>query len=614
MSGFVGFLNLDGSPVDRALLERMTGMLAFRGPDGLGFWCKGNMGLGHALFKTTRESIHERQPYSSGDRFWIVADARVDAREDLVARLHPELADCRKLSLETPDVELILAAYEQWGDSCLDRLLGDFSFVIWDAARQRLLCARDHFGVKPFYYAQIGRCLVFSNTLDCVRKHPAVSNGLNDLAIADFLLFDMNQDPSTTSFADIQRLPPAHVLVLEQGAVSVRRYWELGGVPPVHFRCDEEYIEHFRELLDTAVADRLRTESAGILMSGGLDSTTVAASAQRVFKRAGNPSGLHAYTEVFDDLIPHEERHYATVTATWLGIPIEYLLSDDRKIFEGADQPEYRTPEPANTAWPDTTRDQLRQAAQRCRVVLTGYGGDPALSSRITVHFRKLLRNGRFGRVIADTTRYLCAEGRLSRLYFSTRWRIATTPIRHSPPYPSWLDSRLENELGLKDRWKMMNGAEPAAPNCAVRPEAYAAITAQVWPRLFEAHDASTTKIPIEVRHPFFDLRFLSFLLGLPTLPWCSDKQLLREAACGVLPDLVRLRRKAPLLADPVVALLQNSDSGWVDCFDPVPELERYVVRNRIVATYKEKSSWAAWNHLKPLSLNFWLHYPNRVG
>ena len=123
-------------------------------------------------------------------------------------------------------------------------------------------------------------------------------------AIADFLLFDMNQDLLTTTFADIRRLPPAHTLTCERGSPRVRRYWELSVTEPVHFRREEEYVERFRELLDASVADRLPTESAGVLMSGGLDSTIVAASAQRIFIRNGHPSGLSAYTEVFDTVHP----------------------------------------------------------------------------------------------------------------------------------------------------------------------------------------------------------------------------------------------------------------------------------------------------------------------
>jgi len=115
------------------------------------------------------------------------------------------------------------------------------------------------------------------------------------------------------------------------------------------------------------------------------------------------------------------------------------------------------------------------------------------------------------------------------------------------------------------------------------------------------------TGVPVEVRHPFFDLRLVKFLLALPALPWCSDKELLREAARGVLPDAVRLRRKSPLLADPLIALLQQTESARVDSFEPAPGLGHYVERQRIPKVFGERDPWNAWVHLRPLSLNFWL-------
>ncbi len=195
MSGFVGIVNLDGAPVDRVLLERMTRSLVFRGPDACEVWAEGAVGFGHTMLRTTHEAANERQPATLDGRLWITADARIDGRAGLIEKLQAKSGAARGVSLSTPDAELILHAYDVWGDGCVEHLLGDFSFAIWDASRRRLFCARDQMGVKPFFYAHVGSCVVFSNTLECVRQHPLVSDRLNDLAIADFLLFDMHQDP-----------------------------------------------------------------------------------------------------------------------------------------------------------------------------------------------------------------------------------------------------------------------------------------------------------------------------------------------------------------------------------------------------------------------------------
>lgn len=185
MSGIVGILHLDQSPVERDRLQGLTDFLTFRGPDAQQIWIDGAVGFGHTLLKTAVESATERQPFSLDGAIWIVADVRLDARADLIAKLedqsHPNLT-------AAADVELLLRAYLVWGENCVDQLVGDFAFGIWDGPRKRLFCARDHLGIKPFYYTQKCSLVIFSNTLECIRQHPAVSDELNDLAILDFLL------------------------------------------------------------------------------------------------------------------------------------------------------------------------------------------------------------------------------------------------------------------------------------------------------------------------------------------------------------------------------------------------------------------------------------------
>ena len=600
MSAFVCIMHGDNAPVDRALLECLTHFLSFRGPDAFGMWSDGPVGMGHALLRTTYESKGERQPANVEERYWIVADARLDAREELIAELHDAK---RKLDSNAPDSELILQAYAAWGTSCIDRLRGDFSFALWDASHKLLFCARDHFGIKPFYYASIGSLLVLSNTLGCVREHPLVSGRLNDLAIGDFLLFDMIREPGATSFADIQRLAPAHTLVSERGGLTVRRYWTLPVGDPLRDHRPSNCVDEFRELLDRAVADRLRADRVGVLMSGGLDSSTVAASAHRTLVHKRATGGLCAYTEVFENLIPHEERRYAGLVAEALKIPIEFQASDETGLWKYQHQG-MGWPEPVHAPWSDGLR-QLCQVAARNRVALTGFGADPVFSCLLSTHFFTLLKNRQIRGALGDALRYLAAQGRFSRLYLRTRLRRWFASKKETPWYPGWLNQDLEKRFGLRERWEVLMRAP--TPNGAVRHTAYEAMVDPLWPNLFEGYDPGVTGVPVEVRHPFFDLRLVNFLLALPALPWCSDKELLREAARGILPDVVRLRQKSPLLADPLIALLQRPESVWVDSFEAVPELGRYVERKRIPKVFGEKDAWRAWIHLRPLSLNFWL-------
>jgi asparagine synthase (glutamine-hydrolysing) len=264
MSGIVGILNLDGSPVDGGLLDRMTAYLGFRGPDGRRAWTMNHVGFGHALLRVTEETAREAQPFTLDDQRWIVADARIDARQDLIADLRTR--GQRDVAFDGRR-RTILVAYRRWGADCVDHLRGMFAFALWDESSGQLFCARDRFGVKPFYYAQLGQTVLFSNTLDCIRMHSGVSRELNDAAIADFLLFGVNQEIDTTSFRDIRRLPPAHTLTWSSDMAQCRRYWTLPVEEPIHFKRADEYSDRFRELLRAARA-KPRTRRVGVFMSG----------------------------------------------------------------------------------------------------------------------------------------------------------------------------------------------------------------------------------------------------------------------------------------------------------------------------------------------------------
>ena len=147
MSGIAGLYHLDQHPVVASELCQMIKILAHRGPDSSDTWCQDSIGLGHCMLWTTAESLHEQLPLVKGD-LTITADARIDNRDELAQVLSLPDRPLEKIA----DSEFILAAYEQWGSDCPEHLLGDFAFVIWDGQKLPLFCARDHFGVTPFFY------------------------------------------------------------------------------------------------------------------------------------------------------------------------------------------------------------------------------------------------------------------------------------------------------------------------------------------------------------------------------------------------------------------------------------------------------------------------------
>lgn len=603
MSGIIGIAQFDGSPLEPSLLGRLVDSLAFRGPDHQQIWTKHNVGLGHTLFKTTEESEYDSQPLTLDGRTWIVADARIDARRDLVTAL--KAAGLHVSQSNWTDAELILRAYKVWGIDCVQHLLGDFAFGIWDDARQLLFCARDHMGVKPFYYSQVGTCVIFSNTLDCIRRHPFVSDKLNDLAIADFLLFGFNQDSTTTSFAEIQRLPPAHRAMWSQGALHLDRYWSMPIDEPLFYNRPDDYTGHFRDLLRKCVADRLRTNRAWIFMSGGIDSPTLAVAARDLLRGLSPTFQLRALTQV-DSFVP-DECHYATLVANRLGIPIDYRHWAEMTESDWEQVP-FSLPEPnLEACLIPSERRFWSQIQGYSRVFLYGEGPDNALILDWQPYVMYLLRRKKYGLLARNVLSTILSEksppfwGRLSRRIKINHY--AADNVR--PAYPDWLNPQLESRLQLRERWHTAKRAlEPYHP---IRPKGYASLQIPRWQTMFEGFDFSVSKASFEVRHPFADIRMLRFLLAVPPLPWCRGKYLLRKSMDSSLPKEILRRRKTT----PQMSLFRRFLANLCQApFLPTSEIREFVNVERFLPSATPDN---AESNLGVRSLNHWLQnsYPS---
>ena len=603
MSGIVGLLNLDDGPIDAGRLESLTSAMQFRGPDARHTWNGGRIGFGQTTLQSVCDSGGEEHLCSLDDCLWIVADTRVDGQAELRDKLRAHGRDCRQ---STSDARLILHAYAVWGDDCLEHIIGDFAFAIWDRRRCRLFCARDHLGVKPFFYARAGRSLVFGNTLDCLRAHPAVSGEIDERAIADFLLFGINQDPEASVFAAIRRLPAAHRLICSPGTMHVQRYWSLPPEGRVRYSDRRDYVDDFSARLDTAVADRLRSHRIGVLMSGGLDSTAIAASAKSLLAEQYPRFSLKAYACVYDRLFADDERRFAALAADALHIPIEYLVADEYALFEGWRTRELCPPEPADEPLAAIYLDQMQQMSAHCRVALTGWDGD-ALLSECPRRFGAVFRAPLHG--VRRATDFI---QRATKRYWRSRLGPRAATGKGNPgtdealsAMPAWLDAGLVERLALPARWQAVQRARRA---CGRRHKgAYRVLGSPLLTNLLESYDPGVTRIPVEVRHPLLDVRVVEFVLSLPLTPWCIDKHLLRVAMRGRLPEAVRLRAKTPLAADPVLELLQRDGAHWVDGFTPAAALARFVRRSALPPIAGGRDSEQVWTDLRPLCLNFWL-------
>jgi asparagine synthase (glutamine-hydrolysing) len=608
LSGIVGLFDRSGARIDRQLVCALTHFLSFRGPDEREVWSEGPVGFGCALLRTTRESGVERQPACLEGRLWITADARIDCRAELEEKL---AAAGHAVHSPVPDSELILSAYAAWGEQCVQHLRGDFSFAIWDARGQALFCARDHFGIKPFYYAEIGDSILFSNTLNCVRSHPAVSEELNETAVADFLLFGVNCDAASTTFRDVRRLPPAHFLKATRQGIRIARYWTLPADGRTRYRNSRDYVEHFQILLQSAVEDRLRSDSGGILLSGGLDSGAVASTARELCSRSRGSSELCAYTVSYESDSAVEETSFARQTAEFLRIPFQSIPLDRLQPFERWDDPEFGCPEPSDDPFFAGLFDQFQVIASRSRVVLSGEGADNLMHFQILPYVKELLREKELLRFWSVSTAYMRVR--------QFPWRGAQRKLRAlagdssgSSQFPQWIASEFARRLDLKDRWNAIeaNALESQHP---LLPKAHGSLSLPHWTQMFERENPGVTHFHVEVRYPFLDLRVVEYLLSLPPFPWFYEKMLLREAMVARLPEEVRLRTKTPFGTDPLKERLLQSGHFFDENARWSPESDAFISRSALLGSAGETKSKNFCVQLRGWCLNFWLQTARRL-
>jgi asparagine synthase (glutamine-hydrolysing) len=609
LSGIAGIFHRNGAPVERALLQSLADFLFYRGPDCRATWMDGSIGLAHTLLRTTNESLDEKQPASLEGRYWIVADARLDSRDELIAELQRSR---RKVRPNSPDGELLAHAYAAWGTPCVDHLRGDFSFALWDAGHKQLFCARDHFGIKPFYYAQLGDLLLFSNTLNCLRQHPAVSSELNDTAIGDFLLFGLNCDNATTSFSDIQRLPPAHTLTVSQRALQIRRYWTPPSDGYIRFAKPEEYVENFLSILEAAVEDRLRSDRVGILLSGGLDSSSVAAIAKHVSAKSVQATDIMGYTSVDESQSPDPEGRFAREVGEFLRIPVKLLPVEKVELFEGWDNPHLSLPEPVDNPLFASFFDAKRTISADCRVVLSGEGSDNLMDFQMWPYARDLRRRGEWRRLMTDMANYLWIRPFPWR-GIRARFLRVIGKEPGMPAFPNWLAADFRKRANLRERWKEWGEHPKLVFEHPILPRAHASLSLPQWTHMFEHENAGVAQQPLEVRYPFLDLRIVNFLLALPPFPWFFHKMILREAMAGRLPESVRMRPKTPLQEDPVTRQFRGRGAESINQMPWSHDSDRYIERSAIVLPHDKMNAERISNNLRPYCLNIWLQSAGRV-
>lgn len=549
MSGIVGIYSPEGRPVDLDLLRAMLRCIGQRGPDGEGVWTDGGVGLGHRLLHTTPESLSEQQPLLSGDgTLCLIADARVDNREELAEALRARGLVPRGDS----DAALILGAYEAWGEDCPARILGDFSFALWDGRRQQLFCARDPLGIKPFYYTSDADGFRWASTEGGLHAGGALPWKPNLRLMLLWLLVRFDEQEETLD-QHVYRLPAGHCLVVRAGQLRKRCYWNPTAVEEVRFRTDQEYADHFLHLFRDAVRVRLR--SAGPVaaqLSGGLDSSSVVCLANRLQREDISTGPLHAHGLAHHGY-PCDEKEYMEAVATEEGVPTQVHEYEEERAWADLDRA---------SDFPDVyflptlfLQGVVLQTArgQGARVLLTGVGGDdlmllgPELLTDLwrECHWRTL------GTRLCEESGFFGLSPRALFERYCLRpsvpfwFKRATRPMKRwlrGQGLPTWIEPASLGRLGVPlyldapklrfSSWNQQALYEGLAAGWAAN-------------GALPALEHFCSHFGLEPRHPFLDRRLVEFALALPPeqrRKGTRTKRVLRRAMRGILPERIRAR------------------------------------------------------------------------
>ncbi|MGJ5676497.1 MAG: lasso peptide isopeptide bond-forming cyclase [Nostochopsis sp.] len=631
MSGIVGIYYLDGRAVEEENLGRMVEILAHRGPDGADIWCKESVGLGHRMLWTTPESLLEKLPLvNQTGNLVITADARIDNRDQLICALKLNDHPIEKIT----DSQLILAAYQTWGEQCLEKLIGDFAFAIWDLRQQKLFCARDHMGVKPFYYYCSNRVFVFASEIKALLSLPFVPRRLNELQVA-YYLDRLFEDHEITFYQEILRLPAARYLTISSSQkMQVQTYWALDPGRELRLNSDQEYAEAFREIFTQAVNCRLRSAfPIGSTLSGGLDSSSIACTARQLLANSTNQQ-LHTFSAIFpslpsQDLRWIDERPYMDTVKALGGFEAHDVRAD---LLTPLVDILWRQEEPILAPNLYIHQGMYECAHQQgVRVFLDGVDGDSTVSHGWR-YLTELAYTGRWKTLMEEVN----ATGRRFRLpRRQILWANCVTPIFIEPASQLWqgllksvgqtnahsqlINPAFAKRVRLTQQTRKLLSHEPAL-TLTSRQLHWQSLTTGLYPYILEMADKTTTRFSVEGRYPFFDRRLMEFCLSLPSnqkFRHGFSRAILRNAMKDILPGEIQQRVNKANLGFNFKRRLLNDERATLEKMINQPQaLEQYVNLPVLRASYdryshQKQSDDDCLNIISGVTLALWLRKLN---
>jgi asparagine synthase (glutamine-hydrolysing) len=557
MCGICGIFYTDRSRrVERATLAAMNQRIVHRGPDDEGFFVDGNVGL--AMRRLSIIDIKTgHQPIANEDEnLWIVYNGELynhqDLRKDLEARGHRYRTQS--------DTETIVHLYEEYGRDCVKYLRGMFAFAIWDRRRRQLFIARDRLGIKPLYYRFDGQTLLFGSEIKTILAYPDVRAEFNRATLAEYLAFGYVAEPDTL-YSGIHKLLPGHVMESgEGGKPHISLYWDLQVKADGEARPRAYYVQRYRELLESSVSSHLMSDvPLGVFLSGGLDSSAVAALTTKIRKEPIETFAVGYGEEKFSEL------PFARQVAQHIGSKHHEVRLSRDEFFESLPRLIWHEDEPI--VWPSSASLYFvaRLARERVTVVLTGEGSDETLAgyTRYAWTLLNAKMDGVYRRLSPNSVRELVRKGIQAGPLSAALYRKLehTFLVRDGASWPSFYFDNFYSAFSAAEQRELLTdeALEQAGDAYAGSMQHWNASSGDMLHRLLYTdiktylvellmkQDQMSMAASIESRVPFLDHELVEFTASIPAkydTKRLAGKFILKSAVEDLLPQDIIYRQK----------------------------------------------------------------------
>ena len=558
MSVQFGRWNFEGLPPTPEYIQKVSATLAPYGPDGDGYYSKGGITVLYRAFHTTKESRRETQPHISSSGAVITWDGRLDNRTELINELRDSL------TVNSTDVAIVAAFYEECGERCLSKLIGDWALSIWNSRDRSVLLGKDPIGTRHLYYSFDNNQLIWSTILDPLVRLAGKTFTLNEEYIAGW--FSIFPAAHLTPCVGIHSVSPSSFVLLGPGRHTISTYWSFDPEKKIRYRADAEYEEHFRTVFATAVQRNLRSDRPVLAeLSGGRDSSSIVCMADTIIARGAADTPRLDTISYYDDSEPNwNERPYFTKVEEKrgrMGWHIDVGTQDPGNIQEPPPKsPHCRfVPTPGHDG---RTSPQFKMCmtSQDNRVVLSGIGGDEVMGGVPTPapELQNLLARAKFG-ALAHQLRVWALEKR--KPWFHLLWEagrgffppaLVGVP-KYMRPAP-WLQSSFVNH-----HWTALTGYPTRTKLFGPLPSFQDNVGTLDALRRQLACSALPFEPPYERRYPYLDRDLLDFMFAIPREQLVRPTQrrsLMRRALVGIVPnEILNRRTKAFVARSPMVAI-----------------------------------------------------------